>query len=139
MTEYLDDNELLKIVSESSPLTACGKLVNLANDRGGKDNITVQIVEVIKGKRLPKNTIPAKKILLFVISIILLLIIAFIIKTQFEKEGKKGIEVKEEIKVKDKIINKVDSLTNSLQADSIGINIKFGDDTDQKNDSIITQ
>lgn len=139
LTEYLDDNELLKEVSENSPLDACGKLIKLANDRGGKDNITVQIVEVIKGKRLPKNTTLTKKILLLVISIILLLIIAFFIKTQFEKEGKKGIEVKEEIKVKDKINNKADSVTNSLQVDSIGKYIKFGEDIDQKIDSIITQ
>lgn len=108
----------------------------MANDRGGKDNITIQIVEVIKGKRLPKNTPLTKKILLLVISIILLLIIAFFIKTQFEKEG---IEGKEEIEVKDKIINKIDSLPNSLQVDTIGINIKLGENTDQKNDSTIAK
>lgn len=111
----------------------------MANDRGGKDNITIQIVEVIKGKRLPKNTPLTKKILLLVISIILLLIIAFFIKTQFEKEGIEGKEEIKEIEVKDKIINKIDSLPNSLQVDTIGINIKLGENTDQKNDSTIAK
>jgi len=47
--------------------------------------------------------------------------------------------VKEEIEVKDEIINKINSLPNSLQVDTTSVNIILGESTDQKNDSIITQ
>lgn len=45
--ELVTDAEIHKIVMQSPELqTACTKLVSLANDRGGKDNITVVIVEL---------------------------------------------------------------------------------------------
>ncbi len=44
------DSEILKIVSDNSPETACNQLVSLANERGGKDNVTVQIIK-IKAKK----------------------------------------------------------------------------------------
>lgn len=47
------DNEILKIVSENSTETACKQLVALANERGGKDNVTVQIIKVGTKKSIP--------------------------------------------------------------------------------------
>lgn len=59
LTAYLDEYELNEIVTSNSPQVACSKLINIANERGGKDNITVQIVKVKSGKKLPlkKGTI----------------------------------------------------------------------------------
>ncbi len=38
--------EILTIVSNNSPSDACQKLVDLANERGGKDNVTVLILKI---------------------------------------------------------------------------------------------
>jgi protein phosphatase len=53
LTTYVDGEELKDEVLQHSVFEACDRLVNLANERGGKDNITVQVVQVIKGKRQP--------------------------------------------------------------------------------------
>jgi serine/threonine protein phosphatase PrpC len=42
----VSDEELLKIVNKESPGKACEKLIELANKRGGHDNITIQILKV---------------------------------------------------------------------------------------------
>lgn len=45
----VDDETLLKTVLElKDPAPACDKLIKLANEAGGKDNITVIIAEIIK-------------------------------------------------------------------------------------------
>ncbi|MCK4689435.1 MAG: serine/threonine-protein phosphatase, partial [Candidatus Marinimicrobia bacterium] len=38
--------EMLRIVEKHSPTNACKELVNLANERGGDDNITVTVIRV---------------------------------------------------------------------------------------------
>ena len=38
--------EMLRIVEKHSPTNACKELVNLANERGGNDNITVTVIRV---------------------------------------------------------------------------------------------
>lgn len=38
--------ELKKMVLSNSPKDACDKLINLANERGGTDNVTVQIIKI---------------------------------------------------------------------------------------------
>lgn len=42
----LDDDEIRAVVAAHPPAAACEHLVGMANDRGGEDNITVQIVRV---------------------------------------------------------------------------------------------
>jgi serine/threonine protein phosphatase PrpC len=42
----LADSELQRIAIQNPPATACRALVNLARERGGPDNITVQILRV---------------------------------------------------------------------------------------------
>lgn len=42
----VDENELLRIAHSAPPEEACARFVALAKDRGGHDNITVQIVAV---------------------------------------------------------------------------------------------
>ena len=48
LTNLVTDQELFKTVRKDSPKKACEKLIKLANKRGGDDNITVQILKVIK-------------------------------------------------------------------------------------------
>jgi hypothetical protein len=40
----VEDDEIRRTVTEMEPQEACGRLVTLARDRGGPDNITVQVV-----------------------------------------------------------------------------------------------
>jgi len=42
----VSESEILKIVSENPAQIACKQLVELANERGGKDNVTVQIIKI---------------------------------------------------------------------------------------------
>lgn len=46
LIEYLDQDELMKIVNLYEPRKACEIMVGSANKRGGKDNITVQITKI---------------------------------------------------------------------------------------------
>ncbi len=46
---HVDDEEMKKAVLTHPPDDACRKLIALANERGGQDNITVQVIRV-KGK-----------------------------------------------------------------------------------------
>ncbi len=55
LTGYLEDEEIKTIVLSHPGQEACRLMVDIANKRGGKDNITVQILEVKKGKRIPVN------------------------------------------------------------------------------------
>jgi len=48
LTEYIDEEEICSILNIYEPEEACKLLVNMANKRGGKDNITVQITKVIE-------------------------------------------------------------------------------------------
>lgn len=43
---HVEEEEMREIVMGSSPERACRKLVQLANERGGSDNITVQVIRV---------------------------------------------------------------------------------------------
>jgi protein phosphatase len=47
LTNLVTDEELLKIVKKESPGKACETLIELANGRGGQDNITIQILKVL--------------------------------------------------------------------------------------------
>jgi len=52
LTNLVTDEEMLKIVKKESPQKACEKLIQLANKRGGDDNITIQILKtVVEQKR----------------------------------------------------------------------------------------
>jgi serine/threonine protein phosphatase PrpC len=42
----VEDEELLRLAQSFPPEEACAKLIALANDRGGYDNITVEIVKI---------------------------------------------------------------------------------------------
>jgi PPM family protein phosphatase len=52
LTTHIEDDEMQTVVRNHSPQKSCDVLIRMAKDRGGLDNITVQIVEVKIGKRL---------------------------------------------------------------------------------------
>ena len=41
LTRYLEDEELLDIIAGHKPAEVCSILIDLANSRGGRDNVTV--------------------------------------------------------------------------------------------------
>lgn len=43
LVEYLGEDEIMEIANSNEPESACKKMVDIANQRGGKDNITVLI------------------------------------------------------------------------------------------------
>lgn len=51
LTNLVTDDEMLKIVKKESPQKACEKLIQLANKRGGDDNITIQILKMVKEQK----------------------------------------------------------------------------------------
>jgi PPM family protein phosphatase len=52
--ELVKDSEVMAVVKGSSSKDACRKLVQMAKDRGGFDNITVAIVAVCSNNRKPE-------------------------------------------------------------------------------------
>jgi len=44
----VDDQELKEAVLSNPPQQACDQLVKLANERGGEDNVTVQVIQVVE-------------------------------------------------------------------------------------------
>ena len=54
ITRHVADEEILRIATSAEPKTACEQLVELANQRGGSDNITVGILEMIAVRPEPR-------------------------------------------------------------------------------------
>jgi protein phosphatase len=42
----IEDWEIQEIVLSNSPQQACHKLIELANERGGSDNVTMQVIRI---------------------------------------------------------------------------------------------
>jgi protein phosphatase len=65
LTVYVEDQEILKILNENAPDKACELLVETANERGGRDNITVEIVhyktDAEKSRSLLEDTQPLEE------------------------------------------------------------------------------
>jgi len=53
LSGMINDNEIFGIVKANEPVTASNLLVSAANDKGGTDNITVQVISIIEGDILP--------------------------------------------------------------------------------------
>lgn len=45
LTSLVTDEEVANILTENPPAQACATLVDLANEKGGKDNVTVQVIK----------------------------------------------------------------------------------------------
>ncbi len=48
LTSLVDTDELESVLGSNSPREASDKLVDLANEKGGKDNITVQVIKILE-------------------------------------------------------------------------------------------
>jgi protein phosphatase len=61
LSDKASPDEILKLVNQSGMDTVCQKLVNLANDRGGDDNVTTVVLKVktIKNIRLNLSRLKA--------------------------------------------------------------------------------
>ena len=47
LTEMISDEEVLTLLGEAAdPATACNRLVDRANDKGGRDNVTVVVAYI---------------------------------------------------------------------------------------------
>lgn len=46
LTKMVDDSEIERVLKELSPEEAVGRLIRTANDSGGKDNVTVVVVQI---------------------------------------------------------------------------------------------
>ncbi|HEY5536545.1 MAG TPA: Stp1/IreP family PP2C-type Ser/Thr phosphatase [Ignavibacteria bacterium] len=57
LSGMVKDETLQEVYNTNDAETACLKLVNLALKAGGEDNITLQIIKVVHGPRLPDNLI----------------------------------------------------------------------------------
>ena len=51
----VQDDEILEMILNDSPMITCKKLVDKANDRGGPDNITVITIQISDALSVPKN------------------------------------------------------------------------------------
>lgn len=72
LTNYVKDEKILNVAANNPVQQAAGKLVDLANENGGSDNITVQIAEVKAYIDSPVKSIKKKNLLLyFIIGVIL--------------------------------------------------------------------
>jgi hypothetical protein len=60
LTEYVTDAEILAAMQSEDPEDGVQSLVDVANERGGQDNITVLVVRALKERkdRLPPLTLP---------------------------------------------------------------------------------
>jgi serine/threonine protein phosphatase PrpC len=58
LSDLVEANEILQITSSDPPTQAVGKLVDLANARGGHDNITVQILRARVGAAGARVSLP---------------------------------------------------------------------------------
>ncbi len=72
LTNYVKDDEIFNIATNNPVQQAAGKLVDLANEKGGSDNITVQIAEVKVNIDTPVKSVKKKNLLLyFLIGVVL--------------------------------------------------------------------
>jgi serine/threonine protein phosphatase PrpC len=52
----VNKEEIKEIASGNSPADICNELIRMANDRGGKDNVTVQVIKLNKAVNQPAYT-----------------------------------------------------------------------------------
>lgn len=48
LTSFVEDSTIASVLASHGAVKACAELISLANDGGGKDNITVLVVKVLK-------------------------------------------------------------------------------------------
>jgi protein phosphatase len=61
LTEFVREDEIGNIVTLYPPSKACDALVNIANNRGGTDNITVQVARILANSNKPSQILSGVK------------------------------------------------------------------------------
>ncbi|MEM7331807.1 MAG: Stp1/IreP family PP2C-type Ser/Thr phosphatase [Chloroflexota bacterium] len=61
LTKYVEDDEIAQVIQSGSPSEASQKLIRMANERGGSDNISVGIVHYFPQKTAVFKTKPKPK------------------------------------------------------------------------------
>lgn len=97
LTSTVNKEEILEQVENNSPQQASQKLVDLANERGGADNITVQVVSFSSKKPAEKvKAISGNNLLMYSVLIIALLALTLVLikfeVISFGKETQKTLE-----------------------------------------------
>jgi serine/threonine protein phosphatase PrpC len=97
----VNPGEIKEIVKSYDPENACNKLIRLANDRGGRDNVTVQIIKVKSHQNIYQQPetppVKKKKSKLFLYFFLLIIILtAFLLRDRiaelfFHSENKNNI------------------------------------------------
>ena len=141
--------ELIKETSLSEPMKACKALVDLANERGGPDNITVIAVHIDNGDKPPKFTSSSQKkgIRLELILIILfLLCMRIVIYNKYTEEEEPTLDIKisspksedisedEEATAEEKSISDEEEEEPSEKTDQQGDSLRSIKDDQAKND-----
>jgi len=72
LTNYVKDEEILYIAANNPVQQTAGKLVDLANEKGGGDNITIQIAEVKVDIETPPESVKKRKLLLYFLIVVVL-------------------------------------------------------------------
>ncbi len=89
LTNLVNDQELLEVATKEPPQRACETLIQLANQRGGNDNITVQILKMAREKRVFASLLDRRRLWLalgFILLILLFLNGLFLIEPDILKE-----------------------------------------------------
>lgn len=79
LTTHVNSNEILNIVSTDSPQDAANRLVLLANERGGTDNITVQVLSADMNESNEKKESRFNLYLLYTILLISLGVLIYLL------------------------------------------------------------
>ena len=117
--------EILQIVSRNSAADACDILINLANERGGKDNVTVIVVKIdpdqsvktVPSKPVKRKAVRAGKSNLggWLAIAAVLLIIAVLLYLQYQSSG---VNPSKEVRVNQSPAEPVQKPDNSVNSDS---------------------
>lgn len=121
LTSTVTEDEILKMADNDTPQQASQKLVDMANERGGTDNITVQVVSFSSEKPSDKSQ---KKsggnfLMYSVLFIALIALVLVLVKFDVISFGKS--EQKTVVNEKNTTPNKIES---SVDADAMGRNLK---------------
>jgi protein phosphatase len=87
LTNHVTDEEIKEISQENQAHNACKRLIQLANERGGSDNITIQIVDVVKGKKIPAK-IHFKRWMIYAAAISAFIVLILLSFFAYKKSGK---------------------------------------------------
>jgi protein phosphatase len=92
----VQETEIIDKLNSSDPMVACKELVDLANERGGPDNITVIAINIENGEKALKSSgVPKKKISKLEISmaVLIVLCIGFALYNKYVYEAPPTLDI----------------------------------------------